>query len=219
MTLNRQNRKILKRAETDFNGFFRSIDTRGGPVEARDNVLEFMPGFVDNYGNLLAVVSGEWYEQVYREHSRLRTSPWDDDTIQKNVKWGMSPAFDDNDYEQAMRTLRYTGQRLAQTYGRDTMQMSATRNSRRYGRVPMGTNPCSFCVTMASRGFVYYSEETAQSVTDSHKACYCEIVAEDSEKAVGFDPEEYYKKYSHVYKSGMSTKELVDAMQAEYGFR
>lgn len=213
------NQKILTKASSEFQSFFKSLDTRGGPVEVRNQVLEYMPGFVDNYGNMIATASGDWYEHVYRENARMRTFPWPDSTIQRNVKWGMSAAFNDNDYDQAMKTLTVAGERLSQMYGRDTIRESAVKNDRRYGRVPMGNNPCAFCITMASRGFVYHSEESAQSVTDSHKACYCEIVAEDNEKASGYDPEEYYKKYQAIHKSGMKISEIVAEMKKEYGFR
>lgn len=44
----------------------------------------------------------------------------------------------------------------------------------RYARVPQGVETCDFCLMLASRGFVYISEDTASSHV--HRSCDCIVV-------------------------------------------
>ena len=69
--------------------------------------------------------------------------------------------------------------------------MKADPTHPRWARVPRGSNPCSFCVMIASRGFAYLSEETAdfgKTFHDGH--CHCDIVCSwGAQKLTGFDAE------------------------------
>lgn len=46
----------------------------------------------------------------------------------------------------------------------------------RYARVPCGTETCDFCLMLASRGFVYLSEESAEGTNHVHRGCDCVVV-------------------------------------------
>lgn len=64
----------------------------------------------------------------------------------------------------------------------------------KWARVPTGIETCEFCIMLASRGFVYHSEETA---SHAHAHCDCRIVPswDKSPKAQGYDPDDYYKQW------------------------
>lgn len=72
----------------------------------------------------------------------------------------------------------------------------------RFARVPSGAETCSFCLTLASRGFVYHSRETAglNRVDHAHAFCDCVIVpsflGEGGLAVPGYD---YVKLYEEVY--------------------
>lgn len=64
----------------------------------------------------------------------------------------------------------------------------------RWARVPTGAETCKFCIMLASRGFVYHTEETA---SHAHSSCDCRVVPswDKSPTAQGYDPDAYYKQW------------------------
>lgn len=68
----------------------------------------------------------------------------------------------------------------------------------RFARVPSGRETCDFCVTLASRGFVYHSKDSADLYGHMHANCDCVIVPSFVGAAVaiaGYDPGELYDQY------------------------
>lgn len=78
-------------------------------------------------------------------------------------------------FEQAMANgaVRVSGDvsRLVMLGGSDTITNEAKRSKLRFARVTSG-NPCGFCAMLASRGPVYWSEETASF--EPHGGCSCQ---------------------------------------------
>lgn len=71
----------------------------------------------------------------------------------------------------------------------------------RWARVPTGAETCQFCIMLASRGFVYHSEETA---SHAHAHCDCRVVPSWDKKnpaVQGYDPDEYYDMWKHPEKN------------------
>lgn len=83
--------------------------------------------------------------------------------------------------EQARKTalIRTSGavSRHVLAGGRDTILNSVQADPQALGwaRVTDG-NPCAFCLTLASRGAVYKTEETADFQAHDHCGCFCEPV-------------------------------------------
>lgn len=70
----------------------------------------------------------------------------------------------------------------------------------RWARVPAGAETCEWCIMLASRGFVYHSEETA---SHAHAHCDCRIVPswdKDNPAVQGYDPKLYYDMWKHPEK-------------------
>ena len=69
----------------------------------------------------------------------------------------------------------------------------------RWARVPTGVETCQFCIMLASRGFVYHSEETA---SHAHAHCDCRVIPswDKSPTAQGYDPDLYYDMWKHPEK-------------------
>lgn len=87
----------------------------------------------------------------------------------------------------------------------------------RFARVPMGAEPCAFCTMLASRGFVYHTEETAGELDHFHSSCRCKVVPGFPEmefyyrngvkvsrgrdpSVEGYDPDRYYDMWKHPDK-------------------
>lgn len=65
-----------------------------------------------------------------------------------------------------------------------------------YARVPGGVETCSFCLMLASRGFVYRSGEDGERV-HNHDHCKCVYVArfKSSVSVDGYDERDYYDQW------------------------
>ncbi len=66
----------------------------------------------------------------------------------------------------------------------------------RFARVPQGGDTCTFCAMLASRGFVYWSRETAGEFDHYHRNCRCLVVPDDGSGEVeGYDPDEWLRRW------------------------
>lgn len=66
----------------------------------------------------------------------------------------------------------------------------------RWARVPRGSKTCAFCLMLASRGFVYLSEDSAGMQMQYHEDCDCDIVPSwGSQVLKGYDPDKYLAMY------------------------
>lgn len=76
----------------------------------------------------------------------------------------------------------------------ENMLRNCERNDLRYARVPSGRETCGFCLMLASRGFVYRSEKTAQGSHGFHNHCDCVVVPgfkglDQAGQIEGYDPD------------------------------
>ena len=77
----------------------------------------------------------------------------------------------------------------------DTMKKSCKDNHVQWARVPSGRETCGYCFMLASRGFVYVSEDTAKA--GSHVGCDCVVVPgkHGSTEVEGYDPDALYERW------------------------
>lgn len=97
-------------------------------------------------------------------------------------------------------------------YANDTVLMNTRRDGTkgvRYARVPVGIETCAFCIMLASRGFVYYSQESASANGHVHPNCDCKIVPGfDGDVIEGYDP----SVYEAIYDAGNNGKGINDTL-------
>lgn len=65
----------------------------------------------------------------------------------------------------------------------------------RFARIPRGGETCTFCAMLASRGFVYWTEETAGKFDHFHNRCKCRVVASTDADVEGYDPTEWHARW------------------------
>ena len=68
-----------------------------------------------------------------------------------------------------------------------------------FARVPTGTETCTFCLMLASRGAVYHTRKTASEWRHFHRGCDCKVVPSfeddpDAELVQGVKPRELYER-------------------------
>lgn len=96
------------------------------------------------------------------------------------------------------------------------MANNAKRDTKfvRLARIPTGIETCQFCIMLASRGFVYHSEEAA---SHSHANCDCRVIPSWDRKTPsvqGYDPKEYYDMYEHP-ENYPELKEAINARRRQ----
>ena len=92
---------------------------------------------------------------------------------------------------------------------------NAERDPRKpkWARVPTGAETCTFCLMLASRGFVYRSKESAGALNHWHPHCDCRIVPGfEGVEIEGYDPDELYRQWRETEenKDRAKNKELPD---------
>lgn len=196
--------RIVELARRDLEAAFRSLNL-ASPDAVRDALLEIVPALVREYGDVAATVAAEWYEEVRAAqvggsfNARLADG-FPVDEMQSTVRREAGHLWGD-DQAKTLVALSGSIQRFVMYSGRATVARNAERDpaNPRYARVPRGTKTCAFCSMLASRGFVYHTEESAGGHWNHyHDDCRCQVVMEwdkDAHHIEGYDPDVMYSKY------------------------
>lgn len=198
------NQGITAMAQLELEDLWGSLDL-SFPGESRDSLLAFVPGITEKYGNVSALVAADWYDDL-RPTGTLITgtfraplaAPVATSAVASTVRfgashlWSLAPAL----------TLALVSTAVTEYVlrpGRDTIAQATQQDPSkpRWARVPSGKETCGFCLTMASRGFVYTSEHTAGRGTKYHGRCDCVPTPEwsDDPRIAGYDPDAMYEMY------------------------
>lgn len=108
--------------------------------------------------------------------------------------------------------------RLVKRTAADTTLKNAIRDNAQWAWVPRGDS-CAFCITLASRGWQYTSDEILKGghAEHIHSNCDCNFCVRfnaDTEVS-GYDPDKYLEQYMEA--PGQSSKAKINAMRrAQY---
>lgn len=109
------------------------------------------------------------------------------------------------------------------TMTQNSVYAAAHGTTTKYARVPQGAYTCAFCLMLASRGFVYASEESAGEFDTFHRCCDCAIVPSFSDDSAveGYNPDELYAMYHSARENASSTSmtDILHEMRAQYGMK
>ena len=195
-------------------------------AEKREAAKLIMEGFVQAYDDKAAVFASQWYDyRAERGGARLKQAvtmtvyePGSVDDVaryqaRKLAKEGDAAfaracgEFASND---AFRSLNET---IIANVGRDRDRGAM------FARVPTGTETCTFCLMLASRGAVYHTRKTAGEWRRFHRGCDCKVVPSfeddpEAELVQGVKPRELYERYK-VFKQIDSMETLDDSNKKE----
>lgn len=164
--------------DRDLTAFFASLNL-DRPESARDQLLEFVPLLVAEYGDVAASFAADWYDEMRDSESvpgRFRAaeqaSPYSDAT-DGLVRRAAGALFTDAPAD-ALVTLTASAGKYALAAGRQTIVTATDLDPRASGwkRVTR-SGACGFCRMLAGRGGVY-KERTAHFA--SHGDCNCASV-------------------------------------------
>ena len=107
-----------------------------------------------------------------------------------------------------------TVSRYVKMAGADTTLKNAERDGAQFAWVPMG-DTCSFCLTLASRGWQYMSRKAMKNGHAEHIHANCDCtysIRFDSKSGVkGYDPDKYLAMYNNA--EGNTPKEKINSMR------
>ncbi len=106
--------------------------------------------------------------------------------------------------------------RMVKRAGADTTLKNAIRDKAEFAWVPHG-DTCSFCITLASRGWQRASEDVLKGnhAEHIHSNCDCEYAIRFSKNTdvEGYDPDKYLEQYKNA--DGKNTQAKINAMRRE----
>ena len=190
-------------------------------AEKREAAKLIMEGFVQAYDDKAAEFASQWYDYraeqggarlkqavtmtVYEPGSVDDVARYQAKKLAKEGDAAFARACGEFARNDAFRSLNET---IIANVGRDRDKGAM------FARVPTGTETCTFCLMLASRGAVYHSRKTAGEWRHFHRGCDCKVVPSfegdpDAELVQGVKPRELYERYK-VFKQ-IDSMETLDA--------
>jgi hypothetical protein len=169
--------------------------------DLRMQILKILgPIYAASY-EMSSAAAARFYDEVleYLTDSSFaaRTLTWNEEAFEKSVRAFLSKVID-GDLTRLLSLLQDRVDYESKQAAGETIKYNAGIDSRHVGwaRVPTGSETCSFCIMLASRGAVYKSEKTAGGHGHYHSHCDCRIVPVlEGVEIEGYDPDYYYRLY------------------------
>lgn len=203
-------------AQAQLRDFLSSFRLDGDPVRVRNALLQFFPELVTTYGDVSALLAADFYDMlrdVPPTAASFRTAfaaPVDPAKAEGATRWAVGALFAEDVPLFTSQILGST-QRLVTQRGRDTIFDNAGRDPVRtsVARVPSGTDTCTFCIMLASRGAVYTDLVSAGEMNDFHDNCDCvpTVMRSKHDYPEGYDP----AVFTDLYTSGSGTGRYAPA--------
>ena len=174
--------------------------TPGNIAQCREIVVQALQAVLPAYTDAAAQAGADMYDavrtaQVGEAMGATAASGYRPDAVEGAVKAMVQQVVDGKPVEAFNRSVldrvdyemkRACNVSVAENAARDPLRP-------RYARVPTGAETCSFCLMLASRGFVYTSREAA---SHAHAGCDCRVVqGYDGMEVEGYDPDALYSDY------------------------
>lgn len=170
----------------------------------RTACIEVLSPLCAEFADLTAALGAEFYDEVRGMSGAKGTfkarveSGFDPDAYEGGVRAMMDVLVKDR--AATDRFEREMLDRVDEECRRGANRCVA-KNARRdklkpkFARVPSGADTCPFCLMLASRGFVYTSEDAA---SHAHRHCDCRVVPQfDGASVAGYDPDLCYEMWKH----------------------
>jgi hypothetical protein len=170
--------------------------------DAREVLTASMEALVARYGDPAALMAAEFMERytptsMSRTFQPILSENVSYEQIQAEVRYAMG-GWAKGVPEQTIRILLAALDRYTKFSARKTVIDNARRHKKlRFARVPTGAKTCEFCLLLASRGFVYWSKETAGEFSRFHNHCDCLVVAgyAGETEIAGYDTDDLRQRY------------------------
>lgn len=203
-------RRQAEEAASRLAAFVDTLDFAGdyyAKKEARNRVIEFMQELAAVYGDAAATLAADLYNEMAEESGAgvadaELADGVSDDAVAGSARYYAKSLFGQEvDVEAFKSGVMAAIRRYVKMQANKTMVRNALRDGQkrgiRFARIPTGAETCAFCLRMASRGFVYATEETAEGMNHGHDNCDCRVIPGfgDNPGVGGYDHRPYLKLY------------------------
>lgn len=196
------------------------IDFTADVATIREAVIARMEFYCGPYANMAAILAANFYDglreiSVGKKLGALAESGREPIATERAVRGIMQDVVDGKPEVAVGKLVSRADYEIKKSAGE-----CVYRNGKRdplkpkYARVPSGGETCRFCIMLASRGFVYHSEEAAGENSHYHANCDCRIVPGFAGETTipGYDPDRYYDMWKHPEKyDSAATQDILPA--------
>jgi len=168
----------------------------GGVTARREAAIAAITETIGVHGDMAQALAGQLYDEVCAAEG-IETDAFelfgdiiDEDMLSSKVRY-FARALVEGDGGRFLDDCSALADFYVRRCNYESMIRNCYRNNVRYARVPTGPSTCDFCLMLASRGFVYYSEQSARE--GSHRSCDCVVVPGGQSTSIeGYDPDMLY---------------------------
>lgn len=218
--LNRYRAQIQERQKESSAYIFARLKQEGvkgmSVTDAREKTIEIMRDNIGVFGDQAQALSASFFDEIC-DAEDMDADPGimfddliDDSMLEDKVHYYAGKLVD-GDWDGYVGSNADLAAFYVHKSALDNMVKNCGLNHVRYARVGTGRETCGFCFMLASRGFVYASEKTAEA--GSHHHCDCIIVPgkKGETKIQGYDPDGMRKRFREVYESAGGADSAADA--------
>lgn len=196
--------RIYQHAENELEELWKHYTPEVVAERFRDFLLQEVPPLINSHADAAGTAVADWYEAIrekdvldkHRYFRAIMGDYPDPQAVNGAIRASARGLFTGKP-EQTRQQLATAVRRYIRFTENDTFRKTVLADSAkpRYALVPSLPMTCSWCIMLASRGFVY-PEDTAQMMT-IHDHCNCTFVPVFKKKELkdafidGYDPERY----------------------------
>ncbi|MEG1433897.1 VG15 protein [Eubacterium sp.] len=211
--------KLANQASAEFDRFIKSLNV-SDYWAVRETIFDFAEGLIREYGGAAALNAADFFEAQTGIANALVSESIDLKSLDTSLRYAISQARYDELEKSPLSAVNQNITRQTKNQAHKTMVDNARRNHAMFARVPTGAHTCAFCMMLASRGFVYYSKQSAGEMMQFHNDCDCHIVA-GVDGVEGYDPDVLCSDYRDSRENADSGnyKDILAQMRKDYGVK
>lgn len=202
--------RINTKAAEDMERYVRSI---GGYVGHERDVINYAYALATKYGEAAATAACEMYDAVAMAEGANVPPAEPAQTAQYTE---VAIAVQGTAKNSSESQIPGTVSRLVKQAGADTSLQNAERDGAQFAWIPMG-DTCSFCLTLASRGWQNISARSLRNGHAEHIHAHCDCTYatrfNSSTEVEGYDPDKYLEMYESA--EGATPKDKINTMRRQ----
>lgn len=152
--------------------------------DCRGFMSQAMRGVIGAYGDAASALAAQWYDKTMGDAGAklpeaVTVTALSDEALEADAK-ALAALYRQGKTERFVDLAARIADNKVRKSLNETVMTNAKRDRKkgvRFARVTSGSETCTFCMMLASRGAVYYSRKSAGEFDHWHDNCHCKIVA------------------------------------------
>lgn len=166
-------------------------------TDDKQALIDYAYSLTGRYGQAAGALACQMYEATAAAQGAVVQTA---EMAELPERWEVAKAVQGT-MKQSQAKIPDTAARLVKQVAADTTLKNAKRDGAQFAWIPHG-DTCSFCITLASRGWQYMSKKALRNghAEHIHAHCDCEYAVRFDGKSTvaGYDPDKYLEEYSNA---------------------